>query len=88
MNNTYLNTINVLVKPLFMIAVIVVLVLALFKADQYLKIKAVDDCFKAATYSIETVKSEQQITTSSTEPIRTLYKLCMADKGYETLMTE
>ncbi|MBI2029599.1 hypothetical protein HYT02_04240 [Candidatus Gottesmanbacteria bacterium] len=88
MNNSNLNTINILVKPLFMIGLIGVLILGLFKADKYLKIKAVDDCFKAATYSIETVKNEEQITTSSTEPIRALYKLCMADKGYETLMTE
>lgn len=80
-----------LVKPLFLVAVVVMLVLALFRLDQYLKIKALNDCGEFATYTTETMKkgpNGEDIKTTSREPIRNLYRTCVEDNGYKTMIAD
>lgn len=65
----------------------VALFLGISRVDQFLKGNAVTDCAKFATYATDTTKSGaegEQILTHSVEPIHSMYKTCMLDKGYTT----
>lgn len=89
MNNQ--NTINILIKPLFLIAVVIMLFLGLLRLDQLLKIKAINDCYSSATYTNETITTDAnnvQVKKTSREPIRALFRSCVYDKGYTTTISD
>lgn len=63
------------------------IVFGLPRIDTYLKLKAHDECARAATYTFEqrTTKPNGESTTIiQTEPFRQFYKICLEDKGYST----
>lgn len=69
------------------VAIIIVSLLNAGKIDQYLKNQAFADCGKVASFqTVTTGKTgeSQTFTTTSSEPIRSIYKTCIEDKGYTT----
>ena len=82
--NSMLNSIG-----LIALAVALVIISVLFggKMDQYLKNQAFADCAKIGNFQTVTQGSSgenQTFTTTSHEPIRSIYKICVQDKGYST----
>lgn len=87
MKSEVFKQLNNLWPLVFLLGFFVVSILSLTRFDQFLKNQAFADCMKIASYTTETVKTnenKEQITTTSVEPIRQLYKTCIEDKGYVT----
>jgi hypothetical protein len=59
------------------IALVVVAVMGLMRADKYLQIKAVDDCYKSSSYT-----SSPDEKTKIVYPLGDVNKNCLKDKGY------
>ena len=68
------------------IALIIVSFIAIRPVNQWIKNQAFSDCAIIATFTTVTQGQAdgQGYTTTSSEPIRSLYKTCIEDKGYET----
>lgn len=69
------------------IAIVVIAFLSLGRVDQWLKNMAIADCAELGTFSTVTEGTAgdgQTFSTTSTEPIRNVYKTCIEDKGYTT----
>lgn len=68
------------------IAMVIVSMVAMRPLSQWIKNQAFRDCAAIATFTTVTQGQAdgQGYTTTSTEPIRSLYKTCIEDKGYET----
>ncbi|QQS43313.1 hypothetical protein IPM65_04075 [Candidatus Roizmanbacteria bacterium] len=71
------------------VAIVVIAFLSLGRVDQWLKNMAIADCAELGTFTTVNQGASgdgQTFTTTSTEPIRTVYKTCIEDKGYSTDM--
>ncbi len=69
------------------IAIVVIAFLSLGRVDQWLKNTAIAECAQLGTFSTVTQGTAgegQSFTTTSNEPIRSIYKACIEDKGYKT----
>lgn len=69
------------------IAIVIIAFLSLGRVDQWLKNMAIADCAELGTFTTVnqgTSGDGQTFTTTSTEPIRSVYKTCIEDKGYAT----
>lgn len=73
---------NIIVKFIILIIVLgtafYVFTLTLSRVDEYLKMKALDDCSKSVRYE-KTVPAEN---VKVTIPVQDLYEKCVKDKGY------
>ena len=72
MNNIH-SVLNTLIVVIFMA---IALFLTLSKADNYLRIKAVDDCGKISRYEANLNNAKVSY------PLVDVYKSCLKDKGY------
>lgn len=69
------------------IAIVIIAFLSLGRVDQWLKNMAIADCAELGTFTTVTTGTAgdgQTFTTTSTEPIRNVYKTCIEDKGFST----
>jgi len=69
---------ELLPKLLFALALLGGVAVAFVQSEKYLKIRAVDDCMNAATFTY--VDSAKGITT--VEPMKDQYETCIKTKGY------
>lgn len=63
---------------LILITLIIIFFLAMARIDQYLKIKAIDDCGKMTVFDKNSPNEGVRIT----YPVQDLYEKCIKDKGY------
>lgn len=70
--------IKIIILIVFIGTTIVLFNSALERVDQYLKIKALDDCSKSVRY--ERVVTEENVKINT--PVQDLYQQCVTEKGY------
>ncbi|OGK14471.1 hypothetical protein A3A93_04350 [Candidatus Roizmanbacteria bacterium RIFCSPLOWO2_01_FULL_38_12] len=75
MQNTISNSLNVI---LLIVAIGIFFFLGMNRVDQFLKIKAIDDC--ARTMRFEQTSPTEGIKISI--PVQDVYEKCINDKGY------